>query len=159
MPAAARTPARLAFVAAVVVALVVGLLPPAANAGTGYRTELLRLLNDARARNELDAVGLDLDLSRDAQKHTRRMVRRDRLFHPSDLEEMLRGTAYERFGAGAVGCASTLRGLHRALMRSAVHREILLHPDAEMVGIGVVRTDSGNRCGKGSFWATYVFYG
>lgn len=120
---------------------------------------MLRLLNDTRARHDLDPVGLDVELSGDAKRHTRKMVRRNELFHPSDLQEMLRGVDYGHFGAAAVGCASTLRGLHRALLRSTVHREILLHPGAEMVGFGVVKTGSENRCGEGSFWATYVFYG
>jgi uncharacterized protein YkwD len=161
MPAVARPGTRLALVLAVAVALVAGAgLPPAASAaGDHDRTALLRMLNDTRARHDLDPVGLDRPLSRDAKKHTNKMIRQDRLFHPADLEKMLRGSAYERFAAVAVACAGTLRGLHRALLQSRVHREILLHEDAEMVGIGVVQTDSANRCGRGSFWATYVFYG
>jgi uncharacterized protein YkwD len=160
MSARARTPTRFALAVALAVALLGGgTLPHAASTGTADRAELLRLLNDSRDRHGLDAVGLDISLSRTAKKHTNKMVRKNRLMHPSDLEEMLRGSDYERFGAAAVGCARTLRALHRALLRSSVHREILLHPDAEMVGIGVVETTTDNRCGRGSYWATYVFYG
>ena len=36
---------------------------------------------------------------------------------------------------------------------------ILLHEDLRKVGIGVVVNDRNNRCGRGSFWATEIFYG
>jgi uncharacterized protein YkwD len=44
-------------------------------------------------------------------------------------------------------------------MDSEVHRDILLHPELRRAGIGVIRTDEGNLCGRGSFWVTELFYG
>jgi hypothetical protein len=44
-------------------------------------------------------------------------------------------------------------------MRSDVHRGILLHPRLRRVGIGVLRVDEANQCGRGSYWTTEIFYG
>jgi hypothetical protein len=58
-----------------------------------------------------------------------------------------------------VGCGNTLKELHRILMTEDFHRMILLHEDLRRVGIGVIKVDARNRCGRGSFWATEIFYG
>jgi hypothetical protein len=34
-----------------------------------------------------------------------------------------------------------------------------LNPKVRRVGLGVVRADENNRCGRNSFWATELFYG
>jgi hypothetical protein len=44
-------------------------------------------------------------------------------------------------------------------MDSQVHRDIILHPDLRRVGIGVIRADERNLCGRDSFWVTELFYG
>lgn len=132
---------------------------PVAAAGKGYRADLFRMLNRARERHDLKALTLDLSLSRDAKKHTRQMIRRDRVYHPPDLRSILAPYPWNDVGAAAVGCAATLRKLHRAWMRSEQHREILLHPEVRSVGIGVLRNDEKNACGRRSFWGTGLFYG
>jgi uncharacterized protein YkwD len=65
----------------------------------------------------------------------------------------------QHLGAAAVGCGATIRQLHRALMNSEVHRSILLHPRLSRVGIGLIEANEANRCGRGSFWVTELFYG
>jgi uncharacterized protein YkwD len=132
---------------------------PAAGAGTGFRAKLLTLINASRERRDLAAVSLNGSLSDDARRHTRKMLRQDEIFDPRNLQEILSGYDWDDLGAAAVGCGATLRGLHRALMESEVHREILLHPRLRRVGIGVIETDERNLCGRGSFWATEIFYG
>lgn len=132
---------------------------PLAAAGQGYRADLFRMLNRARERNDLPPLTLDLSLSREAKKHTRHMIRRDRVNHPPDLQRILAPYPWNDLGAAAVGCAATLKGLHRTWMHSDHHREILLHPKLRSVGIGVMRNDEKNSCGRRSFWGTELFYG
>jgi uncharacterized protein YkwD len=132
---------------------------PAASAEGGYRLKLLRLLNASREKHGLKALRPDASFNKDASHHTRRMLRRNQLFDPNDLARMLSDEPWEEIGASVVGCASTLKDLHRALMRHRPHREILLHPDTRRVGIGVVKTETTNACHRGWFWATELFYG
>lgn len=140
--------------------LTVGLFQaPAASAEGGDRLKLLRLLNASREKHGLKTLRPDTSLNTDGMRHTRRMLRRDEIFDPHDLARMLSDEPWEEIGASVVGCASTLKGLHRALMRHRPHREILLHPDTRRVGIGVVKTDTTNACHRGWFWATELFYG
>jgi len=135
------------------------LTAPPAEAGGGYRAKLLRMLNRARERHDLKPLTLDRDLSRDARAHTRLMIRQDRIFDPPDLQRILAPYPWDEIGAAVVGCASTLKRLHRAWLRSDHHREILLHPKLRTVGIGPIRNDEKNSCGRGSFWATELLYG
>jgi uncharacterized protein YkwD len=159
MPADRRRlfPARALAVLAVAASLLLGSAIPA-EAG-GSRGTLLELINETRAQHDLRALRLNRALSGDAMRHTRRMVRQDRIFDPPDLEEILGPYPYDDVGAAAVGCETTLRRLHRSLMRSDVHRGILLHPRLRRVGIGVLRVDEANQCGRGSYWTTEIFYG
>ena len=132
---------------------------PSAVAGDRYRARLLALVNASRERHDLTALGLDRDLSVDARNHTRTMLRRERIFDPAHIREILRGRRFH-VGAATVGCAPSLRALLRAWMRSKEHREILLHPDLEDVGLGVIRPDRNTRpCGAGAIWATGIYYG
>ena len=138
----------------------VGLLEaPGARAEDGDRAKLLALLNASRAHHDLRTLRPDASLNRDAMHHTRRMLRRNQLFDPHDLAAMLSDEPWKRIGASVVGCASTLRGLHRALLRHRPHRRILLHPKLRRVGIGVVQTRARNACQRGWYWATEVYYG
>jgi uncharacterized protein YkwD len=120
---------------------------------------MLDLINESRERHDLRVLKLNPALSEDAERHTRKMLRQDRIFDPPNLEEILSPYPYEHLGAAAVGCDDTLRALHRALMDSQVHRDIILHPDLRRVGIGVIRADERNLCGRDSFWVTELFYG
>jgi uncharacterized protein YkwD len=149
----------MAVTAALILALA-ALSAPAAAAGDRYRARLLRLVNASREAHDLAPLELDRQLSVDAKAHTRKMIRRGRIFDPNDVGEILRGYRWDRMGAAAVGCASTLNRLRKAWMRSDEHREILLHSDLEMVGFGVLRPEGdGDACGDGALWATGIFYG
>ena len=152
-----RRAAALALLTALTLA-VGAVEAPVARAGDGYRAKLLRLLNRTRERHDLRPLELDRSLSREARTHTRHMIRRDRIYHPPDLREILDPYPYE-LGAAAVGCADNLRDLHRAWLGSDEHRQILLHPKFRAVGIGVVRNDERNSCGRRWFWGTELFYG
>jgi uncharacterized protein YkwD len=125
----------------------------------GDRGKLLRRINAARERHDLRELRMDRSLSRDAVRHTRRMVKQNRIFDPPNLDTLLSDEPWERIGASVSGCAGTLGGLHRAWMRHAAHRVIMLEPRLRRIGIGVIRDRTRNICGRGSFWGTELFYG
>lgn len=132
---------------------------PSANAGNGFRSKLLRIVNETRSRHDLPRVKINISLSRESRAHTRRMIADNRIYDPPNLDEILARYRWDDLGADVVGCGNTLRQLHQILMSEAFHRNIILHPDLRRVGVGVIRTDQGNRCGRDSFWATEIFYG
>ena len=144
----------LAFVTIVVLATVVA---PAAQAG--YRGRVLRMVNAARHSHDLHLVRIDRSLSRKAMRHTRRMIADGSIYDPRNLSRVLRGEPWGTVGASNVGCAGTLRGLHKALMHSSVHRANILNRDVRRIGIGVVKDNARNACGRHWFWETQLFYG
>src|SRR5262245_11094040 len=125
----------------------------------GYRGRLLKMINNVRERNDLRELRIDRSLSRDAVRHTRRMVKANDVFDPPNLATFLADEPWERIGASVSGCAGSVRGVHRAWMRHGSHRDIMLEPKLRRIGIGVIKDRSRNLCGRGSFWATELFYG
>src|SRR5262245_30775203 len=144
----------LAFVTILVLGTVL-----APDAEAGYRARVLRMVNAARDRHDLPLVKIDRSLSRKAMRHTRKMIANGSIYDPRNLIRILRGEPWTTVGASNVGCASTLRGLHKALMHSAVHRANILNRDIRRIGIGVVHENARNACGRHWFWETQLFYG
>ena len=132
---------------------------PAAEATGGFVSKVLHLVNATRVAHNLHTLRVDASFSRDAMRHTRRMIAQDAIYDPSNLAEMLQDEPWDEVGASVVGCADTLRALHRAFMHHAAHRVILLNPKLRRIGIGVIKDDSANTCGRHSFWSTELFYG
>ena len=132
---------------------------PAALAGTGYRSKVLRMVNATRSHHDLHTLRIDASLSRDATRHTRRMIADNAIYDPRNLSRILRDEPWNNVGASVVGCADSLRALHRAFMHHAEHRVILLNPQLRRIGVGVVKDDSANACGRRWFWTTELFYG
>jgi uncharacterized protein YkwD len=132
---------------------------PAARAGEGYRLKLLKMVNAARDKRDLHTLRVDKSLTRDAMRHTRRMLAKNAIYDPRNLDKIMANEPWDDVGASVVGCASELRALHLAFMHHAAHREILLNPKLRRIGIGVVKVDSRNACGRHWFWATELFYG
>lgn len=132
---------------------------PAARAGSGYRSKLLRMVNATRSSHDLHRVRMDRSLTRDALRHTRRMIDENAIYDPLNLTTILQDEPWDDVGASVVGCADSLRGLHRAFMHHAAHRDILLKGRVRWIGIGVVKVDSSNACGRHWFWTTELFYG
>ena len=131
--------------------------PPAE--GLGYRGRLLKMINNVRDRHDLRELKIDRSFSRDAARHTRRMIKRNEVFDPPNLDTFLSDEPWERIGASISGCAGTVRGVHRAWMRHTSHRVIMLEPRLRRIGIGVIEDRSRNICGRGAIWATELFYG
>jgi uncharacterized protein YkwD len=152
---------RVAIVIVLGTALVLFLQTASAQTANaiGYRGRLLKMINNTREKHDLRELRIDLSLSRDALRHTYRMVKANDVFDPPNLDTFLSDEPWERIGASVSGCASTAWGVHRAWMRHAAHREIMLEPRLRRIGIGVLKDRSRNLCGRGSIWATELFYG
>lgn len=133
------------------------MLAPAAVAG--YRGRVLRMVNATRENHGLHTVRIDSSLSAKAMRHTRRMLDRNAIFDPPNLSQLMSGELWSTVAASVTGCDRTLRGLHRAFMHHAAHREILMNPDLRRIGVGVMKDYSRNACGRGFFWGTELFYG
>jgi len=147
MPRSGGTPAR-AFVAIVLLAVIVSTLAPAALAAEAgpptrtradhYRMRMLELLNEMRASRRLPALRVNHRLSPESWEHSRAMARRVELFHTPDLASII-----EPFGATVwgenVGVAQTLRRIVSLMMNSPPHRRHLVDPRLSWIGIGVVR--------------------
>jgi uncharacterized protein YkwD len=132
---------------------------PAARAGGGFRSKVLRMVNATRDNHDLHTLRIDRSLSRDALRHTRRMIASNAIYDPTNLTRILQDEPWDVVGASAVGCADTLSALHKAFMHDPVHRDILLNPQLRWIGIGVIEVDSANACGRRWLWATELFYG
>jgi uncharacterized protein YkwD len=161
-PATPANRRRILVVAVVMVAMFILSVaegPVAGADGDGYRQKLLRLLNQTRASHGLGLLKIDRSLSDDARVHTHRMVREDQVYDPYNLAAILSDYAWDDVGADVVGCAATIPRLHKAWMNHDAHRVILLNGNLRRVGIGVVQNDTRNHCGRGSIWATEIFYG
>lgn len=132
---------------------------PAARASSGVRSKVLRMVNATRNNYDLHTLRIDSSLSRDALRHTRRMIGNNAIYDPRNLTRILQDEPWDVVGASAVGCADTLSALHRAFMHEPVHRDILLNPRLRQIGIGVIEVDSRSACGRHWLWATELFYG
>ena len=132
---------------------------PAARAGSGFGSKLLRMVNATRNNHDLHTLDIDRSLTRDALRHTRRMIEDNAIYDPRNLTKILQDEPWGAVGASNVGCADTLIALHEAFMHDPVHRDILLNPRLRRIGIGVIEVDTANTCGRHWLWATELFYG
>jgi uncharacterized protein YkwD len=132
---------------------------PAARAGGGLRSKVLRMVNATRVNHDLHTLRIDSSLSRDALRHTRQMIANNAIYDPSNLTRILRDEPWDDVGASVVGCADTISALQTAFMREPAHRDILLNPKLHRIGIGVIQVDASNACGRHWLWATELFYG
>ena len=132
---------------------------PVARAGSGYRSKVLRMVNATRHNHDLHTLDIDRSLTRDALRHTRRMIEDNAIYDPRNLTKILQDEPWNAIGASNVGCADSLFALHDAFMHDPVHRDILLNPRLRRIGIGVIEVDTANTCGRHWLWATELFYG
>ena len=122
---------------------------PFRNVDSDVEQRLLELANQSRAQAAAPPLTLDAGLSRAARAHAEAMVAAGQLSHqflgePS-LPQRLATTSnllLERSGEN-VALDYDAAGAHQHLMLSPHHRENLLNPAYNVVGLGVVR--SGDR--------------
>jgi hypothetical protein len=121
-------------------------LPLLAQEGRDIQPEaelLMQLANQARAAAGRPPLRWDSALAEAALKHTLRMVAEGPIAHqyPGELNVSeragLAGAHFELIEEN-VAVASTPPGIHEGWMESKGHRENLLNPDVDSVGIAVV---------------------
>ena len=107
-------------------------------------TQLVELINQARAAHGLAPLETDSRLTDAARKHTELMVQQSTLVHQFPGEPLpqdriaAEGVASDRQGEN-VDLNQTIDGAHDALMRSPPHRANILDPGYNAVGVGVIR--------------------
>ncbi len=153
-----RRARRATLVLPVLIVLMLGFLAPAAHAT--LRSRYLHLINHSRVQRDLARVKLNVRLSDTAKAHTRKMIRKGRLFDVGNLGEILSPYAgYKVLGADVVGCGDNLFSMHRQMMHHAYHRKILLSGKVDFVGIGAIHVSGRSGCGRNQVWATAIFFG
>ncbi|MGH9501164.1 MAG: CAP domain-containing protein [Terriglobales bacterium] len=106
--------------------------------------EFLRLANAARAEAGLEALQMDAGMTRAARAHTAVMIRQQGLSHqfpgePALMQRLMASSSLHLDQAGEnVGVSSSPVQGHEGFMHSPPHRENLLHPAYNMVGIGAM---------------------
>ena len=111
---------------------------------TSAEAELLTLLNQARSELGLQPLAVDPRLTQAARKHSELMAQQHALSHQFSGEPALQ----QRFAdeglpsdrqAENVDLDQDAASAHQALMHSPPHRQNILDPDYNAIGIGVVR--------------------
>lgn len=112
------------------------------------RTELLNLINNERETIGLPPVVLDNDLNSLALNHSNDMVNQDFFHHINPdgaTPEDRRKAANIATQVGEnLAIAPTLEYTHEGLMLSAIHRNNILDPKWQRVGIGIVQKSNGS---------------
>ena len=151
-PAAARRPAILIAVAAVLWCVVLAGMPSGrgvAGADTAADERALAgRLDDLRAGRGLASLALDGRLSQQARDWSARMAAAGRLSHDAALASAVGGD-WTRLGQN-VGSATTASEVHEQLVGSAPHLSNMVSPSFNAVGIGVVAAG-------GRVWVTQIF--
>lgn len=141
---------RTALVLGVTAALLVTPGLRSAAGTTSKEQRVLKMINASRSARGVGTLSLSERLSRIARRHSRSMAQQRLLFHHSCLSCRFPTGSWKLLGEN-VGAAPSLRRVHRMMMKSAVHRDILLNGTFDRVGVGVVKRG-------GSYWVTEIFY-
>jgi hypothetical protein len=105
---------------------------------------IFQLLNQARRKAGLPALSWNSQLARAALAHTGEMVSNDALSHqfsgePTVFNRLAQtGESFDRSGEN-IAFAGNAEMVHDALMHSPPHRENILSPNFNAVGVGAVR--------------------
>ena len=119
--------------------------------------EILRLLNQERTRRGLQPLQMESQLITAARRHSQRMAEQGALSHQfrgePDLNARLApaGMHFDVSGENVAVNASAA-GAHQGLMGSPPHRENILNPRYNTIGIGVLRAGQ-------QIWVTQDFMG
>lgn len=123
-----------------------------ADAVTSYESdpeqEILELTNQARAQAGLPALQVDAGLSQAAQQHAAEMANLQELSHqfpgePSLTQRLAATTVLHLDRAGEnVAYAGSPERVQQVLINSTPHRENMLNPGFNVIGIGVVRSEN-----------------
>jgi uncharacterized protein YkwD len=133
---------------------------PGESAAAGAKDDddgMLRMINAARASEQLAPLARDPALDRVAKAHSEEMLKARMVGHDvgtGDPAVRLRAANIRARIAGEnVATASTLENAHRALWSSPSHRGNLLFDQFTKVGVAVIRAPDG------MVWVTEMFSG
>lgn len=130
-----RTGIRLLGVVVIAALLLPATAVRASDDLTADEARFVSLINEERAAVGADPLSVHPSLVDKARKHAKRMADAGSIFHSTDLEAGLDG--WRRLGEN-VGRNGSIDGLHRAFMGSVGHRQNILNPRFDAVGVGVV---------------------
>lgn len=142
---------RLPIIVLVVAVLVSGTAAKSGAEDLHRRDRMLRLLNRVRRQHDLPVFRINRQLSTYAWRHSKRMARKNLVFHTQDLYRLVRSYHPSTWGEN-VGKAGYLPKVRSLWMHSADHRSNILKRAFRRVGIGVVKA-------RGAVWVTVIFYG
>ena len=115
------------------------------------RGDMFQMINKARRNNSVKPLKMNWRVAKGALGHSRRMVRRNSIYHNPRLYSLVRRYRPHIWGEN-VGMAGTIGRMHTLFMKSAPHRANVLNRSYKRVGVGVQRTHRG-------VWVTVDFYG
>jgi cysteine-rich secretory family protein len=118
----------------IVICLIAADFPAAHASPASDERSLMSSVNNERARRGIASLGSSGELASVARRHSARMAASGRVYHNNSLGRQTSGWTYvgENVGAGSSAAA-----VHRALIRDAAHREIILDPNYSHAGVGV----------------------
>jgi uncharacterized YkwD family protein len=124
--------------------------PPGVPSLSADEQKMIDLVNAERAKQGLQPLIADLDLSKVARIKSQDMVDKNYFSHqsptygsPFDMMKQF-GIVYTAAGEN-IACNQTVEKAHEALMNSTGHRANILSKDYTHIGIGIV---DGGPCGK-----------
>ncbi|GFE63731.1 CAP domain-containing protein [Litoreibacter roseus] len=119
-----------------------------------YERQMLELINEERAEAGVDPLQLERDLNTSSEDHSQWMLDEDVFSHTgqggSSAGDRIQEADFELSGSwswgeniawqserGAEGISDDVEDLHEALMDSPDHRENILNPDFDYIGLGI----------------------
>ncbi len=118
-----------------------------ANALTSQEQEMLKLVNEARAQNNVSPLKIDMELSNVARIKSQDMIDNNYFSHNSPTYgspfDMMKdfGIQYVRAGENIAGNQNAQKA-HDALMNSPGHRKNILSADFTHIGLGIKKGGS-----------------
>lgn len=119
---------------AAAVLVVTGMTPALADSASDEQ-RFVELINSERRSAGAGPLEVHPDLVEGARRHAERMAAEGRIFHNQNLGDVTDG--WKLLGEN-VGRGGNIETLHQAFMDSPGHRDNLLNPVYDLVGIGVV---------------------
>jgi hypothetical protein len=118
---------------------------PLGHADGSLDSQSLALVNSTRASNGLQALHENAALDRIAAQHAAEMVARNEIFHYYDIGSRAdaAGVRWTYIGEN-VGVGPDVKSVHEAFMQSPGHRQNVLFPDYNQIGVGVAVAKDGS---------------
>ena len=134
-----------AFAGSAVFLIQAGAIPSSVQVDTAAEAELVDLINESRQQNGQAPLTVDPRLTEAARKHSQLMAAKQTLSHRFPEEPTIPNRfAAENFPSDRQGENVALdqdaAEAHRGLMHSPPHRENILDPQYNVVGVGVIRS-------------------